>query len=72
VGAAVASTADKVIDAATNPPITADLTKDLQSLFMTKISGGVFKALPIRKSRDIGRLTAEMAHRLPYLIFRNW
>src|SRR6516165_1515404 len=69
-GAASATPVEQVSDTATIPPAIADLTS-LQSLLMSNKSAGVSEALPIRKSREIGRLSAEMGSKQPNEYFRN-
>src|SRR6516165_538190 len=69
-GAALATAVEQVSDTATIPPAIADLTS-LQSLLMSNKSAGVSEALPIRKSREIGRLSAEMGSKQPNEYFRN-
>src|SRR6516165_12156126 len=59
-GAALATPLYEVSVTATIPPTMADLTRGLQSLLMSNKSPGVSEALPIRKSRVIGRLSAEI------------
>src|SRR5246127_452265 len=60
-GAALARPVGDVNDAATIPPTMRDLMRGLQRFLMSSKSPGVSEALPIRKSPEIRRLSAENA-----------